>query len=132
MKIKKAILLFSGRVEEMTEMQAQEELGRLLESYELQLRYGAKDKLIAFSNSIYTPTIKKNEEKEKDIAEQKKKNKHIKYRTTCRYENDIKMMREQGSSYENIAKLLNREKVHKKNYYNKTYIFRFCKDKNIA
>lgn len=132
MKIKKAINLLNDKISSMTEMQAQEELHRLLESYELQLRYGAKHKMMAFTNSIYTPTLKKNEKKEEEISEQTKKNKNIKYRTACRYENDIRVMKEQGNSHESIAKFLNKHKVHKRSFFNKVYIFRFCKEKKIS
>ena len=103
----------------------------LLNSFELQIKYGCDSKLTALSNSIYTPTFKQNEQKEAALKEQKKKLKYKKYRTALRHENSINQMRKDGSSYQQIASYLNQYIVHKRNYFNKMYIHRFCKDKNI-
>lgn len=131
MKIKKAIEVLYNRILEKTELESQEEIMLVLKSFELQIRYGCDSKLTAFSNSIYTPTLKKNELKEATLKEQKKKLKFKKYRTALNHENIINQMRKDGSSYQQIASYLNQCIVHKHNYFNRKYIERFCKNKNI-
>ncbi len=130
-KIKKAIEVFYNRISDKTEREVQEEIMILLTSFELQIKYGCENKLIAFSNSVYTPTCKQNEKKEAAQKRQKKRVKFKKYRTALRHENIINQMRKDGSSYQQIASYLNQYIVHKRSYFNKMYIFRFCKDKNI-
>ncbi|WP_428739842.1 hypothetical protein [Sulfurimonas sp.] len=132
MKIKKAIVALHERILSMTEAQAQEEIQIILNSFELQIRYGCSSKLTAFSNSIYTPTTKKNEQKEAELKEQKKKLTYAKYRTALRHEELIKNKRKEGSSYQQIADFLNQYVVHHKKYFNKKYIERFCKDRSIS
>lgn len=131
MKIKKAIEVLYNRILDKNEAESQEEMMLILKSFELQIKYGCDSKLTAFSNSIYTPTLKQNEHKEAALKEQKKKLTHAKYRTALRHEDKIKQMRKDGSSYQQIASYLNQYIVHKRNYFNKMYIHRFCKDKNI-
>jgi hypothetical protein len=131
MKIKKAIEVLYNRILDKNEAESQEEIMIILKSFELQIKYGCDNKLTAFSNSIYTPTLKQNEPKEAALKEQKKKLKFKKYRTALRHEDLIKKMRKDGSSYPQIASYLNQYIVHKHNYFNRKYIERFCKTKNI-
>lgn len=131
MKIKKAISTLQNQTTNMSESEAQSMITKLLESYELQLRYGCQDKLTAFSNSIFTPTNKIDKYKEATIQEQKKKLKHKKYRTALVNIELITKKRKEGSSYQRIATYLNKYIVHKRQYFNKKYIERFCKNKNI-
>ena len=131
MKIKKAIEILYNRISDKNEREVQEEIMILLNSFELQIRYGCDSKLIAFSNSIYTPSLKQNELKEAAQKEQKKRVKFKKYRTALRNKNIINQMRKEGSSYQQIASYLNQYIVHKRSYFNKMYIHRFCKNKNI-
>ncbi|MGK0255686.1 MAG: hypothetical protein ACI81I_000292 [Arcobacteraceae bacterium] len=132
MKIKKAIEVLYNRVSDKTELEAQEEIMIIMKSFELQIKYGCDSKITAFSNSIYTPTLKQNELKETALKEQKKKLTHTKHRTALRHENIISQMRINGSSYQQIASYLNQYIVHRRNYFNRKYIERFCKDKNIT
>lgn len=132
MKIKKAIEVLYNRILDKNEAESQEEIMMILKSFELQIKYGCNNKLTAFSNSIYTPTLKQNELKEASIKEQRKKMKFKKYRTALVHEELIKTMRNDGSSYTQIATYLNQYIVHKRKYFNKMYIHRFCKNKNIA
>jgi hypothetical protein len=132
MKIKKAIEVLFNRISDKTELEAQEEIMIILNSFELQIKYGCSDKLTALSNSIYTPTLRQNELKEASIKEQRKKLKFKKYRTALVQEVLIKKMHDDGSSYLQIATYLNQYIVHKRKYFNKMYIYRFCKDRNIA
>lgn len=115
----------------MSEAQAQNLVSRMLKSYELQLRYGCSDRLVAFSNSIFTPTIKINKYIEATIVEQRKKLKYSKYRTALVNEDLIRKMRKEGSKYPQIAAYLNQYIVHKRKYFNRKYIERFCKAKDI-
>ena len=131
MKIKKAVMNLHNQTTGLSEVEAQNMITNLLESYELQLRYGCLDKLTAFSNSIFTPTTKINELKEAVLKEQRKKLKFPKYRTALVLEDKIVQMRKQGSSYPHIAVYLNQYIVHKRKYFNRKYIERFCKNKNI-
>lgn len=131
MKIKKAIEVLYNRILDKNEAESQEEIMIILKSFELQIKYGCNNKLTAFSNSIYTPTLKQNELKEATLKEQKKKLKFPKYRAAHRHEHIINQMRKDGSSYQQIASYLNQYIVHKRNYFNRKFIERFCKDKNI-
>ena len=131
MKIKKAIETLFNQISAQTEAEAQAEMMIILKSFEIQIKYGCDNKLTAFSNSIYTPTLKQNELKEAEIKEQKKKLTFPKYRTALRHENLINQMRKDGSSYQQIAAYLNQYIVHKRNYFNRKFMERFCKDKNI-
>jgi len=131
MKIKKAINTLQNQTTGMSEADAQSMVTNLLVSYERQLRYGCIDKLIAFSNSVYTPTNKIDKYKEATLQEQKKKLKHRKYRIALVNEELITKMRKEGSSYQQIATYINQYIVHKRQYFNKKYIERFCKNKNI-
>ena len=142
MKLKKTLFTLANRLKTMTEKEVQEEILKLIESYELKIRYGATDQLIAFSNSIYTPTTKPDQLKEFELWEKKKMKKSEIFRTIRPLKNDIVMMRKEGTSHENIAKELSNTKVpnekrkkrgknKNKPYFNKTYIIRFCKDYSI-
>ena len=131
MKIKKAIEVLFNRISDKTELEAQEEIMIILNSFELQIKYGCDNKLTAISNSIYTPTLNQNEQKEAALKEQRKKLKFKKYRTVLVQKELIKTMRNNGSSYSKIASYLNQYIVHKRNYFNRKYIERFCKNKNI-
>ncbi len=131
MKIKKAIEVLYNRILDKNEAESQEEIMMILKSFELQIKYGCDNKLTAFSNSIYTPTLKQNEQKEAALKEQRKKLKFKKYRTALAQEELIKTMRNNGSSYPKIASYLNQYIVHKHSYFNRKYIERFCKNKNI-
>lgn len=132
MKIKKAIQVLYERINSMNEAQVQEEILVILDSYELQIRYGCNSQLIAFSNSIYTPTCRKNELKELQIKEQEKRMKFKKYRAAIKHEDIIKKMRANNSSYQSIADYLNRYVVHKHKFFNRKYIERFCKKNQIS
>jgi len=132
MKIKKAIEVLNNRISHKTEAEAQEEIMIILKSFELQIRYGCDSKLTALLNSIYTPTHHEKEQLEVTIKEQKKKLKFKKYRTALRHENLIKEMRKNASSYQQIAIYLNQYIVHKHQYFNRKYIERFCKKKDIT
>ena len=132
MKIKKAIEVFYNRISNKTEQEVQEEIMILLNSFELQIKYGCDNKLTALSNSIYTPTLNQNELKEAALKEQKKRVKFKKFGTAIRHVELIKRMRNSGSSYQQIASYINQYIVHKRGYFNRKYIERFCKDKNIS
>ena len=131
MKIKKAIEVLYNRILDKNEAESQEEIMIILKSFELQIKYGCDNKLTAISNSIYTPTLNQNEQKEAALKEQRKKLKFKKYRTALVQKELINTMRNDGSSYSKIASYLNQYIVHKRNYFNRKYIERFCKNKNI-
>jgi len=69
MKLKRTLLLFLKSLENLTEKEVQASFLKILESYEMQNRYKKIDKLIAFSNSIYSPTSKENQEIESSIKQ---------------------------------------------------------------
>jgi len=138
MKLKKTLFTLANRLKKMTEKEVQIEIEKLIYSYELKIRYGAQDKLIAFTNSIYTPTFKLTTDKEFDLQERSKLLKSKKRRTAKANINVIIMMLQEGSSYPEIAQKLSRfhvpndkrssRKKRLKPYFNTMFISRFCKD----
>lgn len=131
MNVKKSISILSERILSKTEAEAKEELLIVLNSFEMQIRYGALDKTTAFANSIYTPTTKKNEEKEISIEEQKKRVRSAKYRTFLKHEDSIIEMRDNRVTLDGIAKYLNSFKVHKRKYFTESTMCRYCQHRGI-
>ena len=56
MKLKKSLFTLANRLKKMSEKEVQDEISKLINSYELKMRYGAANKLEAFTKSVYTPT----------------------------------------------------------------------------
>jgi len=135
MKLKKTLGIFIGNLKNRTEKEVQTEVLNLLESYELKIKYGAKNKLIAFSNSIHTPKSTPDFRKEITMKLALRRQKNPKANQAYMFKNEIEIAREEGKSHESIAKELSDKMVkyykyskNKKPYFNKTYIVRFCQD----
>ncbi|WP_373072067.1 hypothetical protein [Sulfurimonas sp.] len=135
MEIKKSIKKLNSKLQKMTESEAQEEILKLVNSYDLFIRYGATDKLTAFINSIYTPKTKTNLTKEKEIKHQKKLKNDSRYATLYNLKDELIAKLKEGMSYREVAKYLSTYKVansyrnsKKKPIFNKMYIHRFCKE----
>jgi len=127
MKIKKSISKLYERISQMTEAEAQREITKILTSYELQIRYGSPSKLTAFSDSIHTPTTKKNIQKEEEIELQNQLFRSKIFSKAYRYFDEIKERRSRCVSYQNIANWLNSKKVHKAKFFSGKSIERFAK-----
>lgn len=135
MKLKKTLGIFIGNLKNRTEKEVQIEVLNLLESYELKIKYGAKNKLIAFSNSIHTPKSTPDFRKEITMKLARRRQNNSKANQAYKFKNEIEISREEGKSHESIAEELSDKMVryyryskHKKAYFNKMYIIRFCKD----
>jgi hypothetical protein len=131
LNIKKAITSFAQKIEScQSQSEAKALLQKTLDSYNYQTRYKV-NQIESFINSIYTPTLKLNSEKEAKIKFQTKRNRHEKFRTALRFEEVIKKYRLEKYSDQKIAVILNAQYVHKKDYFSKMYINRFRKERNI-
>jgi len=132
MNLKKTLLFLLKSVENLTEKEVQNRLLIILESYEMQNRYGQADKLIAFSNSIYTPTSRQNQEKESAIKQKKLNKKCQKQRIVDGLKDYIKEFKSMGTSNAVIAKLLSKHyipnhlRARKKQYIDEKTIERYC------
>ena len=126
MNLTKAIKKLSEDIENLETLEsAKLHLFRILKSYEYQTGKGL-DRIESFLNSIYTPSSK-----EKSKSEFSKVKSHKKYAIATRYEHIIKEEREKNMSDEKIATILNARYIHKQDYFNRQYIYRFRKEKGI-
>ncbi len=115
------------KITQLDKMEVEKYVLNILKSYELKTRYGELQ-IEAFENSILNPTTKLKTNKEEEIYEQVLKNKSKKYRTLVRYQYKIEQLREQGVSYQNIAKYINSHRASNLQIkYCKIYIYRYCK-----
>jgi hypothetical protein len=105
--------------------EAKEHLLLVLNSYSFQVGAGL-DKIESFVNSVYTPS-----KRSLDGFNFKKNKTFQKRQVATRYEHLIKEWRQENISDEKIAILLNSRYIHKKDYFNKVYIYRFRKERGI-
>ena len=132
MKLKRTLLLFLKSLENLTEKEVQASFLKILESYEMQNRYKKIDKLIAFSNSIYSPTSKENQEIESSIKQRELNKRYPKQRIVDGLKDHIREFKSKGTSNAIIAKLLsnhhipNHLRAQKKQYLDEKTIERYC------
>lgn len=138
MKIKKTISKLNNELENLTENEAKERFRKIIADFESKRECGSKNELEAFNNAIYTPSLSLENPKEKKLKLLLRRKNSPRAELAYSFVNEIQIARKEGKSHPQITKELNdkiaRHYSHKtkdKCYFNRQYIFRFCKDYNI-
>ncbi len=138
MKIKKTISKLNNEFENLTENEAKERFIKIIADFEFKRKFGAKNELEAFNNAIYTPSLVQENPKEKKLKLLLRRKNNPKAALAYEFINEIQIARKEDKSPAQIAKELN-DKITRyyshitknKCYFNRQYIYRFCKDYNI-
>lgn len=107
--IHKCITKLLEEIKTLNKKESEEKMTEILISFLLQNKYGIP-LLEAFENSIYNPSKRENQKKEKEILKQKKRIKSQKYALLLRYKSTISDLAKAGNGSRKIAKYLNSHK----------------------